>query len=198
MSTSIGFLGIAAVWAVASAPTVSASQLLETLDLAPAGAHSPMQAPNGIQFVIQFRSLIDPGFIEYFGRDVTWPDNDSGNFDFTSVNSNEFLQLSFIVTNGVDDDLGFLIRTPDGNLGGGHSGTESSFGLGTPDLVGNQIDFIRLVVHDLSIQPFMSPFAGEGIQWDAHITWEFWGTPIPEPATVCLLALGALILRKRR
>ena len=41
---------------------------------------------------------------------------------------------------------------------------------------------------------------GDGIWTDFHIggVYEFWGSPIPEPATLLLLALGSVALLRRR
>lgn len=63
------------------------------------------------------------------------------------------------------------------------------------DLTGNEIEFIRLNVDEISIVPFVHPQFGPRIQINASVSYEFWGTPVPEPAAI-LLALPLLIARR--
>jgi hypothetical protein len=63
--------------------------------------------------------------------------------------------------------------------------------------VGNEVSFVRLIVHDTLVEPYFEEPFGEGIQWEVEMTYEFWGQPIPEPVTLALVALGALVVTKR-
>lgn len=193
-----GILLSTAALAISMPCRVWASQLLFPLEYNPNGGGAPMTAPLGLQFVIDFQSPGNPWQFEKFGRQAYWQDGSSGSFDFTPDNSPEFLDLVYVLTNGFDDEISLLTYN---DFYGGSGGIwfESLWGFGNPDLAGNQIDLIRLVVHDLTIQPYNpGPPYGEGLQWNGHITWEFWGEPIPEPATLALLALPLLLLRHRR
>jgi hypothetical protein len=174
----------------------SADQQLFRIDCNANGGASPMIAPQGIQFVIDFQSPVVPGHFEKFGRQAYWQDGAFGSYDFTSSNSPEFSDLVQILTNGIDNEISVLTYN-DFYGGSGFIGNESAWGFGNPDLAGNQIDFIRLVVHDLTIQPYNPgpPFGG-GLQWNGHITWEFWGTPLPEPASAFLLLCGSALFRR--
>jgi hypothetical protein len=189
--TAFGLVFFAAITGNASA-----SQLLFALNDNPDGSRVPLSAPQGLQFVIEFRSPSTPSVFELLGREAYWQDGASGSYDFGVGNSPEFSQLSQLVTNGLDDEISLLWYN-DFYGSGGIMWPESQFGFGNPDLAGNQIDFIRLVVHDLSIQPYSDPPYGEGLQWNAHITWEFWGIPLPEPASALLLLCGSILLRRR-
>jgi hypothetical protein len=187
-----------AFWLVlfaAIAGEASANQPLYSLNYEPDGAHAPAHAPQGLQFLIDFESPVNPGHPEDLGQQAYWQDQSSGSYDFNSGNSPEFADLVQILTNGIDDEI-VLLTHIEFYGGGGEGMLESEWGFGNPDLAGNQIDFIRLVVHDLSIQPYSNPPYGEGLQWNSHITWEFWGTPLPEPASAFLLLCGSALFRR--
>jgi hypothetical protein len=185
------------VFLLSVAGEASASQMVLGLDYNPNGGAAPMSAPQGLQFVIDFESSVHPGQFEEFGRQAYWADGSSGSYDFSEANSPEFVDFVQLVTNGLDDEIS-LLTWNDFYGGSGHMGTESAWGFGDPDLAGNQIDFIRLVVHDLTAQPYNpGPPAGDGLQWNGHITWEFWGTPLPEPAAALPLLMASLLLRRK-
>ncbi|NOS99244.1 MAG: PEP-CTERM sorting domain-containing protein [Phycisphaerales bacterium] len=66
--------------------------------------------------------------------------------------------------------------------------------------MGSQIDFIRLIVHDVAIEPYTSPDGShlEGIRWNVESTYEIWGRPIPEPGSLPLVVLGCASYSLRR
>ena len=184
--------------ALAFPDVAAASQLVFGLDHDVAGSRAPMAAPQGLQFVIEFVSPVEPPpGLALVGREAYWQDGASGSYDFSVDSSGEAAALASLVTNGYDDEIGLL--TYNEFYGSqGSAALESQWGFGNPDLAGNQIDFIRLVVHDLTIQPYDDgPPFGEGLEWNGHITWEFWGTPVPEPASAMLLFLTATLLLRR-
>ncbi len=114
-----------------------------------------------------------------------WPSDDPD--DWTA-----FMQH---LTNGFNESLylGHATYTsggPSANVGrfeGPHP-TMASWGLGEPDLSGFTIEFIRLEA---------TGYSAVGKHY-SYQRWEFWGSPVPEPATLSLLALGGLVLIKRK
>jgi hypothetical protein len=188
---------IIALATILCSATISSADLIYSLDYAVSGGIAPFTAPEGFQFLIQFPSFNDPGATKRFGQyeHVFWQDGASGSYDFTPALTADFGDLAYVITNGHDDQLGLLMYDSS-TLCDGDILAESEWGLGHPDLAGNPIDLIRLVVHDLSVQPWY-PFGKNGLIWNGHISWEFYGTPTPEPAAVVLMFGAALLLRRR-
>ena len=123
-----------------------------------------------------------------------WTHGDSGTYVFHAGDGPDFWNTAELLTNGIDDTT-FLISYVGGYGGGGSGGPESLVFGTNPDLIGNQIDYIRLTVRDVYIEPY-----GGNVYTGAHVTYEIWGQPIPEPATLGLILLsvtGACRCRSR-
>lgn len=193
MSSKPSLIFIGVLWL--GLRTCEASSLLLAHEHVSASSVAPFSAPDGLKFLIEFRPS---GGLEYFGNDIYWNDDDSGSVDFTAANTPLFAPFVSWITNGLDDEIVFMTFNQFGG-GTGGGGLESEIGMGLPDLVGNQIDRIRLVVNELSIEPYSLPPIGDGLQWEANLTWEFWGSPIPEPSTFLLVlpAFTALVFCRR-
>lgn len=127
------------------------------------------------------------------GSGRLWSDAETGTVDFDADNDPHFDAAALLLTNGVDDELTFF-------AGGGGSGRlESMWGFGTPDLVGYEVETIRLIVHSAEIHPWFHEEFGEGREWSFDITWQFYGTPVPEPGTAALLLMsGPVAMRRQR
>lgn len=171
---------------------VDSSPLLFALDRQESGGHSPVSEPP-IEIWLQH----DPGVLPFqqseIGRGILWDDGDSGTVDFTSTTDPGFDSVVTGLTNGVDDYLFFITIWPNEG-GGGGGGRESEFGFGSPDFVGYEIDRIRLIVHAVQIEP-----GEDGYFADVEVTYEFYGSPIPEPSVIMLLAFGgSVLLRTQR
>ena len=105
------------------------------------------------------------------GETMYHPDGGAGTFDFNASNEPDFPAFVAFLTNGYDDFM--ELREWLGPYGGGGAmgQNESRWLLTRPDLAGNAIDLVRLVIHDLRIQP--GPYL-----W-SNLTWEVWGHPLP-------------------
>jgi len=90
---------------------------------------------------------------------------------FTAANEPDFDQVVTCLTNGVDDEiLLVVVRHPSGTSGGS-GGYESSYGLGSPDLLGCSITEIHQVVRSL-----VMTIERGGSSVMADWGWEFWGS----------------------
>ena len=175
-------------------PVLLAS-LDETSGISSSGTGPP--AEPRVQFVLELAP--QPTVLGFrVGLGVFWEDGDTGAIDFTPETDNGFVGFAGFATNGIDDWLSDLIIFPDGG-GGGGGAPESVRLLMTPDLVGYQLDFLRLIVHDLTIEEF-SPVDRpdlQGIRVLANLTYEFYGALIPEPTTITVLATGLVFVSWR-
>lgn len=181
--------------------TVSAGPILlasfdATSGVASAGTGPPPE--HRVQFVLELTAYPDV-LGSRVGMGVFWEDGESGVVDFTPETDNGFLGFADLATNGINDWLIDLIIFPGGSGGGG--GAPESVRLGTsPDLIDYQLDVIRLVVHDVTIEQF-SPKNNpdlEGTRVLGHLTYEFYGTVVPEPTTITVLGASLVIVCWRR
>ena len=115
----------------------------------------------------------------------------------------DFSSLSAYFTDGINQDITFMSTMPSGNPGGGVYGPQSNFftTLPGPDAIGYGIDYYELVVHTLSISSPADDPNNDG-NWTSssyNFTINIYGTAVPEPSTLALLALPlCMILRSRR
>jgi hypothetical protein len=180
---------------LATAPLVSASELLTSFAFHNGGGTSPSElAP------VEFFLAIDgppPLYYTPVGQGhAAWNDGESGWFDITPYSEPTFGELASVLTNGVDDNL-MLMSHMIGSDGEGGTGHRESFFFGSGhDLAGNQLDFVRLDVSSVHIWTIDPATQWQG--WTADVTYEFWGEPIPEPATMSLLVFGSVLLWPKR
>jgi len=119
------------------------------------------------------------------GVGVVWQNGQTGAAEFTSLTDSYFDSFAQHATDGVDDWIG--IYTP----WGGFLQRESEVFGHTPDLGGFELDSVRLIVHDLSFEP-LPKLDGSEIFWD--VTYEFYGTPVPEPTALGYFVTGLLLV----
>jgi len=94
---------------------------------------------------------------------IKWHDGETGYFDFTAENTNNFNVIALGITNGEDNYIYFFASVINGP--GAYSGRlESVWNFGDPDLAGYNITRIRLVAEEINL-----------IECDTRVKWEFWG-----------------------
>ncbi len=125
-----------------------------------------------------------------------WEVNSAGTYDFTSA-SEGFTTLQSLWTDGIRGLVGpsSRLRKPSGGTWmAGLIMSESLFLGQAPDLVGYQIDFVRLHVYSVSL--LWDPETRLN-QMLVDTKWEVWGQPLPEPAGALLALVGLTVLRRR-
>lgn len=174
---------------------VNASVLLTSFEFAIMGGAGP--SPLG---PVQFYLGIDgppPTYCVPVGRGLAWwSDGESGSYDITPTNEATFGEFSSILTNGINDHLMLLTGIQGTEGDGGTVRTEAGLFPTGHDLIGNQLDFVRLDVSNVHIWTIDPDLQWQG--WSADVTYEFWGEPIPEPATALLLLPALVFMWKKR
>ncbi len=171
----------------------TAGPVLFTIDKTEGTGVSPLSPIAPVEILLEHDPGVVPLELTQIGLGILWDDGDSGTVDFTSETDPNFDTFVAGLTNGVDDFISVLVEWPDQG-GGGGGATESSWGFGSPDLFGYEIDLILLTVHDVQIDPWMQ----DGFYAEVDLTYEFYGSLIPEPTTLTLLAVGVVGILRRR
>jgi hypothetical protein len=105
-------------------------------------------------------------------------DGDAGIYYFDSKNNPEFTNISIYLTNN-QNDLVWSLDQIDGDGYCGRGYYEADWIKGNPDLAGYSIDFIRIIIHNLSIKPYDG-----GTQYISNKTLEFWGYSTPTSTSI--------------
>ena len=128
---------------------------------------------------------------------VVTPSDVGKTFTQSAVTSPDFDFFSSMLTSGTDDILYVQLRFPNGSSAG--TGAPESYWLNkfiqteTVDFYGWQVTEINLTVNSLTIDTPGSNPNGDGIWTDCvyDVTFSIYG--IPEPSTLLLLGLGAVM-----
>jgi len=128
-----------------------------------------------------------------------WEDGFTATIDFDESFDGppfeHFVRMAESVTDGIDEPMALWGYVSGGcfqSLPGIPYIMESQvFGRPT-DLVGNEIDLIRLIIANLELEQVA------GAQtYDLQVAYEFWGRPIPEPRIAAVIGIATLIFRRR-
>ncbi|GEM_PF-1959705 len=179
-----------------------ASMALNTANAAPillashssdvAGGGAPESEPQ-VEFILQL-----PGSLEdKYGLGVGAFWEAPGQLDFTNAGDPGFAIFALSATNGIAEEFRFWDLFPSG---GGHISPPAPesllFGV-SPDLFGYELTQVRLIVENLVFQPWTpDPLNNpdlQGFTYSAEITYEFYGLPVPEPSSLAVLAVPAVI-----
>lgn len=179
------------------------SILLASYDFTSTGGHAPESDPR-VEFVLQLPATSPP--TGYFGlganRDIFWMDDQPGVHEFTSRDGMDFLQFAQYATDGIEQNISLWDLFPSGSGGASPLMRESSLFSASPDLVGNELEMVRLIVRRIEVDPWVPDPENypeiEGFRHETELTFEFYGLPIPEPSTIALTVIGAMMIRSLR
>lgn len=179
-----------------SAATASAgSVLLASSTQAQTGSVAPQVEPR-VQFVLQLSDSVPLPLVPEngLGVGVWWEEGTQGFVDFTLQSDVAFGSFANDATDGEDARFAWITGFFEGN-DHGLIGPESELLDHAPDLIGFQLDRVRLIVDEVHFEPFAIE-AYQGYSVDAVVRYEFYGTSIPEPCTFLLLGIGLALLRR--
>lgn len=169
--------------------------LLSTIEVGGGGGHAP-ETEQRIEFLLDLRPVGSNPPGARLADGTFYSEGGSGTFNF-AADSDNFSQFAQIATNGINDQYLIYTLWPNG-MGGGSGGFESQLfankavpGLAL-DLFGYRLDYVQLTVSDVRFSPW-PPGNPAGYAADYTLTYEFFGSPIPEPRTL-YLALPAVLL----
>lgn len=179
----------------------AASQLLATFDYNTQGTFASSQPCTTFTFTIGHKGSHEFGdvILTPWPPPFLWQDGFSGYADLTeALDAPPFFHFTRMVesiTDGLDEPLFFYGSAQNCNqiLSKTTFITESTVLQTSSDLIGNNIDFIRVIINDLQFEQ-----AGATSNFELSASYQFWGTPVPEPAAALLLALPFLAMRPRR
>ncbi len=182
-------------------PVHAGPVLLGTLDYYTSGGGAPETDPR-LEFILELPAnfFAAPSGLGA-GRDLFVENRDLRIIYFNADNEPAFPSFASHATDGIEDQFTLWSLFPSSG-GSGHLGTESQlFGV-SPDLIGNTLDYVRLIVFDVRFAPWtpdpdVHPEI-EGFKFLAFLRYEFYGTPVPEPESLSLFALCALVVHCRR
>jgi hypothetical protein len=178
-------------------PVNAGPVLLASYDEVFAGGTAP-QSIAEVQFVLQLSPDVPLAIEELsgLGAGIWWEEGDQGAIDFTRDTSAAFPDFAAAATDGIDSRFASLTGFFEGNDHGVIAPESTLFGR-SPDLVGYELELVRLIVREVRFEPLIID-AFEGFSVESDISYQFYGSPIPEPSAVILLAGGVLVLARGR
>ncbi len=124
------------------------------------------------------------------GLSTWWYDGDDGRtVVYDSTNESHFAELAAALTDTSDDLLWHYVLMDNGG-GVGLGPHESQWGLSVP--LGLTVDYVNVIAHSISVT-----LDGTWLHFTVDAEFEFWGTPVPEPAAGLVLMAATLLARRR-
>ncbi len=182
---------------LASATASAESVLLTSVNIRAGQGADSHPADERIAFVLTLFPEFTPDTRHNgLGDDIFWGNGAAGFVDFTAKNEDDFANFANLATNGVNNFYLFFAQWAGGG-GAGGGAPESNWFCPSypcddrpPDFEGFRLDSVRLLVHNLDFERF-EPEPGVFVDLVYDLTYEFYGTPIPNPGTLVLITVGA-------
>ncbi len=172
--------------------------LLATYEFWTNGGGAP-QSDSCVELTLQLTPQHPPVEYRGLGSDLGlfWEDGDQGSFDYDANNDSEFNEFATLASNGIDDVVILSTMFPNGG-GKGNIGTESELFGAAPDLVGFDLEMVRLIVEEVQIDPWIPDPVNypqlTGFKYNVFGKYEFYGHIVPEPCSLAVQILGFLLL----
>ena len=185
---------------LASAAASAGPVLLASVDLRGGQSANSPPLEQRVAFILTLFPEFTPDTQhDGLGDDVFWGDGAVGFVDFTAKNEDDFASFADLATNGVNNFYLFFAQWAGGG-GAGGGAPESNWLCPSspcddqpPDLLGNRLDFVRLVVHSVEFdQVEVAPGEVEYRTFE-DLTYEFYGTPVPEPEMLSIVGVGTIV-----
>jgi hypothetical protein len=159
------------------------------------------------------RSGVKVVFGWYTGQYPTWSPQPCFEWNLTSADvgktfyadsqtNSKFNEMVSIITNGVENKIYYITSSlpssPAGNVWLRSESNFTKYGISGTDFYGCTIDSISFTLNSLQIKSPGSNPNNNGQWTDLSISGQISINGVPEPATLVLLALGGLFLRKRK
>lgn len=141
-----------------------------------------------VRFILDLGSVAEPGADAFSLVSPFVRAGDSVAIDFSNANTDDFAGFAGLITNDHIDDLRFFwnwASTPYPDSGSGQGGS-----IGEIDLSGSTLESVRLVIHDIRFEQDRTKHFPEANRFAFGVTYLFFGTTVPDPATQVLLCSG--------
>ncbi len=187
---------------VAGTSANAESVLLASYDFTSVGGHAPESDPR-VEFILQLPTSSPPGGTFGLGSalDNFWKDGDQGFFDFTSETDDAFDNFAAAATNGIAEKFSVIDLFSSGSGGATAPAPESELFGTSPDLVRYEVELVRLIVQDINVDPWVpdpdSHPEIKGFQHQTRLTYEFYGSVVPEPSSIVFIVVGTSLLHRR-
>ncbi len=187
---------------IAPIPMPNAEEILLATAHVTQGGRSTVSGDAEAQFVLSALAIDDTAQVS-IGEGIYWGQDGNGVVEFFKGKDPSFGELASILSNGINDQVFISTRWRNGGTSGIVYQESLFFGRtqdtwSVPDLLGYDLSRVRLTVDDFHFDKITLPPGITTLEYDANLTYEFFGLSVPDVGTVWLLAVGAGIIACRR
>ncbi len=104
------------------------------------------------------------------GETTYYGNGESGTIDVGPADDADFAAFVACASDGIEQQLGLAVHDPSGRTSSFPASETMRF-AGMPDLAGHTIAFVRITVHSMSIEPYLT----DGATINADASAEIWG-----------------------